>query len=151
MFFFWWFFFVFELGARVPIRNGKSSLVWCVNRIEESRMTFGKHHKYYQSCGSDVVYVFRSWTSIYLHSWIVIFPLWENGSEYNFWVENTSTFSSYWLPVRKSCSDLPVTKKGKKVFKTTAFQCHQCFSDRLLLMLARRAKWLERRATQVFC
>ena len=33
-------------------------------------------------------------------------------------------------------------KQGKKVCKTTAVQCYQCFSLRSLLFLASRAKWL---------
>ena len=33
-------------------------------------------------------------------------------------------------------------KQGKKVCKTTAVQCYQCFSLHSLLFLANRAKWL---------
>ena len=42
-------------------------------------------------------------------------------------------------------------EQGKQVCKTTAFRCHQFFSQRLLLLLAPRAKCLEKRATVVFC
>ena len=37
--------------------------------------------------------------------------------------------------------EIALQKKGKKVCKTTAVQCYQCFSLHSLLFLANRAKW----------
>jgi len=46
-------------------------------------------------------------------------------------------------------------EQGKKVCKTTAFRCYQCFNLRLLLFLASRVEWSPEKkkeeATVVFC
>ena len=38
---------------------------------------------------------------------------------------------------------MEILKQGKTVCKPTAFRCYHCFSLRLLLFLASRAKWLQ--------
>ena len=151
MFFFWWFFLYLNAEHAFQYEMEKVALcdAWTELKNQEWLLV---------NTTNTTNHVVQMW-STYLdheHQFIYTHGLWfflsgKMGVNIIFELRTHQPLVLTGFPLEKVVLTFLWPKKAKKVSKTTAFQYHQCFSDRLLLMLARRAKWLERRATLVFC